>query len=91
MHTPKEILTKLYKQLELPVDHDAIESLKDHLTSPEKISVYNGVKSNSYMTTYRGPDHEANAWRKKMKLNQTRLVEKSCGPLMDYFGYAKIT
>jgi len=84
---PVKTLIKLYHKLELPIDKAVIKAALRHLG--EVPDVINGTNSNigSYMSVYRGPQHDMNAWEYKMKKNDLVEIEAKCLKVFQKFGY----
>ena len=79
---PTQTLKRLYEKLDLPVDNYAIKSLMRHLSE-----VPSGINTNSYMSTYRGPDHNVNMWKVRLKPHLLQLIESKCADTIEKFGY----
>ena len=79
---PVQTLKRVYEKLEMPVDYYAIKSMMRHLSE-----VPSGINTNSYMSTYRGPDHNMNMWKVRLKPNLLQLIESKCADTIETFGY----
>lgn len=81
---PVVTLTKLYQKLDLDVDLNTIKSALKHLDEVPEVVNQN---KNNYMSVYRGPDHEMNAWQHGIKKDELAEIETKCKSTLEYFGY----
>ena len=79
---PKETLIEIYEKLNLPIDYYAIKAILRHLDT-----VPNIIKTNSYTSVYRGPDHNMDSWKLKMNKSILKEIETKCVDTLKYFGY----
>ncbi len=75
---PEETVNELYKALDMPIDNVSIEALKNHLTKDAE---------KGFLSTFRGPDHDIDKWKHKLKMEEIRMIEKECAAFMERFGY----
>ena len=73
LEKPTETLIGLFNQLSLPIDYQAIKSLHRHLSEVPTI-----IDTNSYVSIYKGTDHEINVWETKMDPQILRNIENTC-------------
>jgi hypothetical protein len=76
-------LTKVYTQLELPIDDFALEASKRYLGPvPDGI-----IPAINYMSLYRGPHHNENAWKTMLTLGKIRELESMCATALKLYKY----
>ena len=81
---PVKTLSNLYQKLELPIDTWAMKAALRHLGEVPK-AFENGT--DSYMSLYRGTDHDMNAWMYTMTKTDLIDIETKCEDTLKEFGY----
>ena len=85
VQNPVQTLLKLHEKLEMPTDLYSIRAILRHLDKVPKILV--NSTSNSYMSLYRGPQHESDAWKHAMKEKDLQEILTKCSGTLKKFGY----
>jgi len=80
---PIKALSSLYQKLELPIDTWSLKAAVRHLGEvPTKL-----MNGTTFYSLYRGPQHDMNAWKYKMKKEDLIEIETKCEKTLKEFGY----
>ena len=79
---PTGTLIKLFNELDLPIDNQAIKSINRHLSE-----VPTAIETTNYVSIYRGLNYDTNAWKTKMDTKVLRNIETTCTDTLQTYGY----